>query len=75
MKIEILRSVVISGEPVQAGSILEVSDADASLLIGMNKAQLAPAEPDPDPEPAPQPVCEVSRRGRKPQPTPDSEEN
>ncbi|NDF24043.1 MAG: hypothetical protein EB148_06150 [Actinobacteria bacterium] len=73
MKIEILRSVVISGEPVQAGSILEVSDADANLLIGMNKAQLAPAEPEP--EPAPQPVCEVSKRGRKPQPTPDSEEN
>lgn len=73
MKIEILRSVVISGEPVQAGSILEVSDADASLLIGMNKAQLAPAEPEP--EPAPQPVCEVSKRGRKPQSTPDSEEN
>ena len=73
MKIEILSSVMISGEPVQAGSILEVSDADANLLIGMNKAQLAPAEPEP--EPAPQPVCEVSKRGRKPQPTPDSEEN
>jgi hypothetical protein len=38
MKVEILRSVMISGEPVKAGSLVEVTAADASLLIGMGKA-------------------------------------
>lgn len=63
MKIEILRSVLISGEPVKAGSIIEVSVADANLLIGMNKAQAAP-----EPEPAPEP--EAPKQGRKSPPTP-----
>lgn len=64
MRIEILRSVMVSGEPVSAGSILEATPADANLLIGMNKAQLAP-----EPEPAPEP--EAPKRGRKPTPTPE----
>lgn len=58
MRIEILRSVMISGESVSAGSFAEVSVADANLLIGMNKARLAP-EPEPEPEP------EAPKRGRK----------
>lgn len=53
-----MRSVMISGESVQAGSFIEVSLADANLLIGMNKARLAP-EPEPVPEP------EAPKRGRK----------
>lgn len=62
MKIEILRSVMISGEPAVTGSIIEVSAADANLLIGMNKAQLAP-EPEPTPEP------QAPKQGRKSTPT------
>jgi len=38
MKVEILRSVMVSGESVSAGSLVEVSLADANLLIGMGKA-------------------------------------
>lgn len=66
MRIEILRSVMISGEPALAGSFLEVSEADANLLIGMNKAQLAP-EPEPQPEP------EAPKRVRKTTPAPSQE--
>jgi hypothetical protein len=58
MRIEILRSVMISGESVSAGSFVEVSVADANLLIGMNKAQIA-VEPEPQPEP------EAPKRSRK----------
>lgn len=60
MKVEILRSVMISGEPVLAGSLVEVSLTDANLLIGMNKARIAP-EPATEPEPEP----EAPKRGRK----------
>lgn len=56
MKVEILRSVMISGEPVKAGSLAEVTAADASLLIGMGKAR-----PAVEPEPAP----EAPKKGRK----------
>jgi hypothetical protein len=66
MKIEILSSVMISGEPVEAGSFIEVSPADARLLIGMNKAQIA-VEPDPQPEP------EAPKRTRKSTPTSEAE--
>ena len=38
MKVEILRPVMISGEPAKAGSILEVSNSDAVTLIGLGKA-------------------------------------
>jgi hypothetical protein len=68
MRIEILRSVMISGESVKAGSFVEVDTAAANLLIGMNKARLAP-EPEPQPEPEP----EAPKRGRKPAPTPEVE--
>ena len=47
MKIEILRPVMISGEPASAGSFVEVSTADAQLLIGMGKARKAPEAPEP----------------------------
>jgi hypothetical protein len=57
---------MVSGEPVSAGSILEVIPSIANLLIGMNKAQLAP-----EPEPAPAPEPEAPKRGRKPTPTPE----
>jgi hypothetical protein len=51
MKVEILRSVMISGKPADAGSILEVEDSDAAILIGLGKAvehkqEDAPVEED-----------------------------
>ena len=38
MKIEILRAVMISGEPAAAGSILEVEDGKAWTLLRLGKA-------------------------------------
>ena len=38
MKVEILRAVMISGEPAKAGSILEVENSEAVTLIGLGKA-------------------------------------
>ena len=42
MRIEILRETSIAGRPVRVGEVVEVSDSDGRLLIGMKKAQLAP---------------------------------
>lgn len=42
MRIEILRETSISGRPVRVGEVVEVSDSDGRLLIGMKKAQPAP---------------------------------
>ena len=69
MRVEILRNVMISGEPAAAGSFVELEDAAAILLIGMGKAAPAPApEPIKEPEPVEAPACPptkpVSRRGR-----------
>lgn len=71
MRVEIKRSVMISGEPATAGSFVELEDAAAMLLIGMGKAVLAPAEPEPEPAPVCPPVKPVSRRGRSTSPTKD----
>jgi len=49
MKIEILRQVMISGEPVQAGSFVEVNEADGNLLVGSGKAVVVPAVEKPAP--------------------------
>lgn len=70
MRIEILSSVMISGESVDAGSFVEVSVADANLLIGSNKARLAP---EPEPQPAIEP--EAPKRGRKPVPSTSAQED
>ena len=71
MRLEILRSVMISGEPALAGSFVEVSPADANLLIGSNKARLAP---EPEPVAEPDPTCEAPKRSRKPAPPTTPEE-
>ncbi len=70
MKIEILRSVMISGERAEAGSLAEVTVADANLLIGMGKARLAP-EVAPELEPQP----EAPKKSRKPAAPAASEED
>jgi hypothetical protein len=49
MRVEILRDVMISGEPAKAGSFVELEYATANLLVGMNKAAYAP-KPAPEPE-------------------------
>lgn len=82
MRIEILRSVLISGESVPAGSIIEVSRADAQLLIGSNKAQVSSAATPPSdeavqPSEAPPlseatPPASAAKRSRKPTPTPEA---
>jgi len=66
MRIEILRQVMISGESVEAGSFIEVSEADGNLLVGSGKAVVAPAVEEPAPvevteEPKPAPAKPVKR--------------
>lgn len=72
MRIEILRSVMISGEPVEAGSFAEVTLAQAHLLIGLGKARFAPEE---EPAPKPEPEPEAPKRSRKPAPPTPPEED
>ena len=62
---------MISGEPVSAGSFVEVSEADGNLLAGCGKAIVAPAVEKPapvevteEPKAAPAPV----KPGRKAKP-------
>lgn len=40
---------MVSGEPVSAGSFVEVSEADANLLVGSGKAVVAVAVEKPAP--------------------------
>jgi hypothetical protein len=40
MKIEILKTTVANKQFVRAGEIIEVSESDARLLVGMGKAQI-----------------------------------
>jgi hypothetical protein len=53
MKVEILRPVMISGKPADAGSILEVDEADAVTLVSLGKAIEHKAETAPAEEEAP----------------------
>ena len=66
-RIEILRPVMISGEPAAAGSIVEASEQEAQYLIGMGLAATAAA---PMPEPAPEPEVKPARI-RKHSPDPE----
>jgi hypothetical protein len=66
MKVEILRSVMISGEPVSAGSFIDLEDANAHLLIGMGKAAIAAEAPAPPAELDPAPVVESEVEPAKP---------
>ena len=59
---------MISGEPVSAGSFVEVSEADGNLLVGSGKAVVAaavekpaPVEVTEEPKPAPVPAKPAKR--------------
>jgi hypothetical protein len=62
MWVEILRSVMISGESVTVGSRLEIEPTIGKMLINMNKAQASTA---------PEPVVEAAKRSRKAPEIPD----
>jgi len=66
---------MISGEPVPAGSFVEVNEADGNLLVGSGKAVVAAAVEKPVPvevteelKPAPAPAKPV-RKAAKPAPS------
>tara|TARA_Y100000385_G_scaffold7766_1_gene8276 strand:- start:138 stop:380 length:243 start_codon:yes stop_codon:yes gene_type:complete len=52
MRVEITRNVMINGEPVKAGSFVEVEQGIATLLINSDKAKVA-ADPETPVEVAP----------------------
>ena len=60
MRVEIKRDVMISGEPVKAGSFVEIDDQTAYLLIGIDKAVVAP-EPEPAPSCPPRPPAKRAK--------------
>ncbi len=67
MRILITRTTVADGRIVRAGSVEDLSDADAALLLQLCKAVPA-AEAASEPEPAAEPAAEPEapkRKGRK----------
>ena len=62
MRIEILRSVMLNGAPVQAGSVIDADVSDANLLIGMGKAKAAAAV---EAKPEPEAVVEAPKKSRR----------
>jgi len=69
MRVEITRNVMINGEPVKAGSFVEVDHVLATLLLNSDKARVA-KEPEPAPAcppkaaPVAPPKAQPTRRGR-----------
>lgn len=65
MEVEILRGVMIKGEPAPAGSVLDLEDAEAVMLIGMNKAKKSEVV-GVAPQAVVEPNADAPKRGRKP---------
>jgi hypothetical protein len=69
MKVEITRNVMINGEPVKAGSFVEVDHILANLLLNSDKARVT-KKPEPAPACPPRaapvnpPKAQSTRRGR-----------
>ena len=61
MKIFTTRSVLASGQALEAGSVYDVSEKDASTLIAMGKAREATTEDE-----APAPACPPTPPAAKP---------
>jgi len=62
MKIFTTRGVIASGQALEAGSVYDVSDKDASTLIAMGKAREATAE---DEAPACPPTPPAKTKAKK----------
>jgi hypothetical protein len=82
MRITLLRQVMISGEPALAGSTLDISDADATLLLSSGKAKRAKAEeaapaevPAYPAEAEPKPVKPAAPKAKAAKPAPQSTED
>ena len=67
MKIFTTRGVIASGQALEAGSVYDVSEKDASTLIAMGKAREATAEDEAAPAcpPTPPPVAETTKTKAK----------
>ena len=63
MKIFTTRGVIASGQALEAGSVYDVSEKDASTLIAMGKAREATAE---DEAPACPPTAKPNAKKDKP---------
>jgi len=51
--VQLLKSLLIGGEPVKAGESVEVSESVARELVGRGVAVPVIAKPQPEPEPEP----------------------
>jgi len=69
MKIFTTRGVIASGQALEAGSVYDVSDKDASTLIAMGKAREATTEDE-----APAPACPPTAKPKAKKVKPISEE-
>lgn len=69
MLIQVLRQVMVAGEPASVGSTLDLPPATAFLLVSSGKAIPAPEEAAPAPEVEPEPVTKPVRTRTKPAPT------
>lgn len=45
MKIKVLRAFIVNSDPVQAGAVIDVSDAFGKEMIGCNKAEAVDRAP------------------------------
>lgn len=54
--VEVLRPFMVSGERVDIGSVIELGQHAANMVIAANKARLSISRPEPQPEPQPEPV-------------------
>ena len=66
MKIFTTRSVLASGQALEAGSVYDVSDKAASTLIAMGKAREATAEDEAAPACPPTPPAKPKAKKVKP---------
>lgn len=70
VRVHVLRGVLASGEALVAGSVADISDTDASVLVRMGKVRLLPPEPMvvdsfPEPETEEAPMRETATRSRR----------
>jgi hypothetical protein len=75
MYITLLRQVMVAGESVSAGSTLDLSDAVATLLIGMGKAvEVGPPAPSAPPAKPAEDTTPKAPRAKTAKPSTPSED-